>query len=207
MIKMYIVIFSFLKISFHLFFKMDDQKAASSVEKKDGETKPTFSIVFLGDKSSNKTKIVELYQRDKNHASIAGGEYMRKDILSNSGKCSFRIWDLPSDDRFASLIPMYCRNHHAIIITVNANIEGQQESLQKWLDFLNNNGIISKESLIIIAATYSINEKLVEVDKLSNFALNHKFDLFKISVEFLEHMDDMFDFIEIHLLRKYETKK
>lgn len=185
---------------------MDDQKAASSIEKKDGETIPTFKIVFIGDACSNKSKITDLYRIKKNHESTTGARYKTEDILSNSGKCSFRIWDPSGDDRFASLVPIYCHHHHAIIITANANIEGQLESLQKWFDFINNNGIISKDSLIIIAATYSINENPVEMDKLYNFAFDHKFDFFKISVEFLEHMDEMFDYIERNLLRKYNAE-
>ena len=167
---------------------------------------PTFKIIFVGDTCANKTSIINCYHHKRAFCDDAapqtvGAAYIRDNVSTKSGNCVFEIWDTAGSEKYRSLAPMYYKKSHAIVIAVNANTEGQFESLQNWLDSSNEQKE-SDDTLIVIAAVYSANENLVELDKIKNFSDEHKLPMFQLQFNNIDQISQMFDFIATRLLEK-----
>ena len=58
-------------------------------------------------------------------------------VSTKSGDCVLEILDTADSEKYRSLAPMYYEKSHAMVIAVNASIEGQFESLQNWFESSN----------------------------------------------------------------------
>lgn len=173
--------------------------------------RPTFKITFVGDTCANKTSIILCYHSRNTFYNDAapqtvGAAYVRDNVSTESGNCVFEIWDTAGSGKYRSLAPMYFNKSHAIVITVNANIEGQFESLQNWFDSSNDKKE-SDDTLIVIAAVYSANENLVDMDKIINFSDEHKLPMFKLQFNNIDQINQMFNFIATNLLEKASRER
>ena len=99
-------------------------------------------LVMLGNTGVGKSSIVDRYIFERfapmNHTSTIGAQFNTKRV---SDKYRIDIWDTAGQERFRTLIPMYVRNSHIVVITVS--IEDSEESMNEqiayWLKYFKDN--------------------------------------------------------------------
>ena len=99
-------------------------------------------LVMLGNTGVGKSSIVERYVFGRfvptHHTSTIGAQFNTKRVAD---KYRIDIWDTAGQERFRTLIPMYVRNSHIVVITVS--IEDTEDSMNEqiayWLKYFKDN--------------------------------------------------------------------
>lgn len=137
--------------------------------------------ILIGDACAEKTKLVTmLIENDfdlESQTLTIGAASTQKSIQTNNGICTLDIFDTAGQERFQTLALMYMRSAKAVILVLNANIEGQIDSLQKWLDFVKSNESVNS-ALLYIAATNCFSGCVIDPQKIKEFADQNKIPFF-----------------------------
>ena len=125
--------------------KQDNDK--TNLNMRGGETKKSESkefeikICLLGDVSVGKTSIASRFCKNsfnENYINTIGGAYQQQNIVLNNGaKIKLHIWDTSGQDRFRSMTNLYYRDAQVAILTYDVTNEQSLESLNYWLNELN----------------------------------------------------------------------
>jgi len=99
-------------------------------------------LVMLGNTAVGKSSIVERYVFGRfvpcHHTSTIGAQFNTKRVAD---KYRVDIWDTAGQERFRTLIPMYVRNAHIVVIVVS--IEDTESAIQEqiayWLKYFKDN--------------------------------------------------------------------
>ncbi len=99
-------------------------------------------LVMLGNTGVGKSSIVERYVFGRfvpiHHTSTIGAQFNTKRVAN---KYRIDIWDTAGQERFRTLIPMYVRNAHIVVITVSIedSDESMNEQIAYWLKYFKDN--------------------------------------------------------------------
>ena len=98
-------------------------------------------ICLLGDVNVGKTSIASRFCKNSftdNYINTIGGAYQQQNIVLNNGaKIKLHIWDTSGQDRFRSMTNLYYRDAQVAILTYDVTNEQSLESLNYWLNELN----------------------------------------------------------------------
>lgn len=163
-----------------------------------------YRVVLVGDPCTEKNKIIDMFikERFNDWEKTTTTGY----ISTPSGDCNLQIWDSAGPEKFRSLFPLYLRNASAIIITANANIEDQFNSLQKWFNLVNEVKD-RQDTLIVIAKVHSYGKQCIDDEKMKIFASEHKIPFFDLMLESSESINYMFTDIANNLLKNNHERK
>jgi len=99
-------------------------------------------LVMLGNTGVGKSSIVERYVFGRfvpmHHTSTIGAQFNTKRV---DDKYRIDIWDTAGQERFRTLIPMYVRNSHIVVITVSIedSKDSMNEQIEYWLKYFKDN--------------------------------------------------------------------
>ena len=163
--------------------------------------------ILIGDSCAEKTKLVTMLTQDdfdlESHAPTINIASTQKSIQTNNGICTLDIFDTAGQERYKTLAPMYMRSAKAIILVLNANIEGQIDSLQKWLDFVKSDESVNS-ALLYIAATNCFSGCVIDPQKIKEFADQNKIPFFATDFKNKSSIIKLFDSIASDLMEKHQ---
>lgn len=90
----------------------------------------------------------------------------------------------------------------AIIIVVNANNDGQFDSLQNWLDYAKSNESTREEKLYI-AATNCFSWWAIDPERIKQFADNNEIPFFPTNFETKQSGTDLFNRVASDLIKHW----
>ena len=97
--------------------------------------------VILGDSTVGKTSIIRRYfynHTDDQEQSTIGAMFLQKMITLDDETCvQLQFWDTAGQERYKSLVPMYIKGAHIVLITYDITNKHSFESIDKWVGFLN----------------------------------------------------------------------
>ena len=160
-----------------------------------GQTKKTESkeleikICLLGDVSVGKTSIASRFCKNsfnENYINTIGGAYQQQNIVLNNGaKIKLHIWDTSGQDRFRSMTNLYYRDAQVAILTYDVTNESSLDSLNYWLNELNDKVEIDNMLLCLAGNKTDVDqsEKRVPTSKGKAFAEQHNMLFYETSAK------------------------
>ena len=190
-----------------------DNLNIKGAESKKTESKEfEIKICLLGDVSVGKTSIASRFCKNsfnENYINTIGGAYQQQNIVLNNGaKIKLHIWDTSGQDRFRSMTNLYYRDAQVAILTYDVTNEQSLESLNYWLNELNDKVEIDNMVLCLAGNKNDVdaNEKRVPTAKGKLFAEEHNTIFFETSAKTGAGVKELFQAIAT---KEYElmTKK
>ena len=146
-------------------------------------------ICLLGDVSVGKTSIASRFCKNsfnENYINTIGGAYQQQNIVLNNGaKIKLHIWDTSGQDRFRSMTNLYYRDAQVAILTYDVTNETSLESLNYWLNELNDKVEIDNMLLCLAGNKTDVDqsEKRVPTSKGKAFAEQHNMLFYETSAK------------------------
>ena len=146
-------------------------------------------ICLLGDVSVGKTSIASRFCKNsfnENYINTIGGAYQQQNIVLNNGaKIKLHIWDTSGQDRFRSMTNLYYRDAQVAILTYDVTNENSLDSLNYWLNELNDKVEIDNMMLCLAGNKTDVDqsEKRVPTSKGKAFAEQHNMLFYETSAK------------------------
>ena len=146
-------------------------------------------ICLLGDVSVGKTSIASRFCKNsfnENYINTIGGAYQQQNIVLNNGaKIKLHIWDTSGQDRFRSMTNLYYRDAQVAILTYDVTNENSLDSLNYWLNELNDKVEIDNMLLCLAGNKTDVDqsEKRVPTSKGKAFAEQHNMLFYETSAK------------------------
>ena len=166
-----------------------DLNIAGNAKKKQNSKELEIKICLLGDVSVGKTSIASRFCKNsfnENYINTIGGAYQQQNIVLNNGaKIKLHIWDTSGQDRFRSMTNLYYRDAQVAILTYDVTNESSLESLNYWLNELNDKVEIDNMVLCLAGNKNDVDpsEKRIPTSKAKAFAEEHNMIFFETSAK------------------------
>ena len=164
-------------------------KIAEEEKKKQNSKELEIKICLLGDVSVGKTSIASRFCKNsfnENYINTIGGAYQQQNVVLNNGtKMKLHIWDTSGQDRFRSMTNLYYRDAQVAILTYDVTNESSLESLNYWLNELNDKVEVDNMLLCLAGNKTDVDqsEKRIPTSKGKAFAEEHKMIFFETSAK------------------------
>ena len=179
--------------------------------KKKSEVKEfEIKICLLGDVNVGKTSIASRFCKNSftdNYINTIGGAYQQQNIVLNNGaKIKLHIWDTSGQDRFRSMTNLYYRDAQVAILTYDVTNEQSLESLNYWLNELNDKVEIDNMLLCLAGNKSDIesSKRQVSTAKGKAFAEEHNMIFYETSAKTGAGVKELFQAIAV---KEYEIMK
>ena len=167
-------------------------------------------ICLLGDVNMGKTSIGSRFCKNSfndNYINTIGGAYQQQNITLNNGvKIKLHIWDTSGQDRFRSMTNLYYRDAQVAILTYDVTNEQTLESLNYWLNELNDKVEIDNMVLCLAGNKNDVDasKKTVPTSKGKAFAEEHNMIFYETSAKTGAGVKELFQAIAA---KEYELLK
>ena len=167
-------------------------------------------ICLLGDVNVGKTSIASPFCKNSftdNYINTIGGAYQQQNIVLNNGaKIKLHIWDTSGQDRFRSMTNLYYRDAQVAILTYDVTNEQSLESLNYWLNELNDKVEIDNMVLCLAGNKSDIesSKRQVSTAKGKAFAEEHNMIFYETSAKTGAGVKELFQAIAV---KEYEIMK
>jgi len=98
--------------------------------------KYTFKILLLGDLATGKTSIIRRYVKNEftfNYKSTIGCDFAERVVeLENGDAVQVQLWDIAGQERFGSLMSVYCRGAHGVVYVCDATRNETLKNIVLW---------------------------------------------------------------------------
>ncbi len=164
-------------------------KVKPDIPKKLDNKEIEIKVCLLGDISVGKTSIASRYCKNTFsdlYINTIGGAYQQQSVTLNNGtKIRLHIWDTSGQDRFRSMTNLYYQDAQVAILTYDVTNEQSLESLNYWLNELNDKVEIDNMVLCLAGNKNDVdaNEKRVPTSKGKAFAEEHNMIFFETSAK------------------------
>ena len=158
---------------------------------------PNCKIILLGNTSVGKTSIVlQFYQNTffEEARPTVGTAYVSKTVETKKGRINLNIWDTAGQERFHSIIPMYLKGSHAVIIVCSPDDEKSMEDLEKWRELLAKHVDEEKVKVFVVYNKVDLcnDNSFLRSDVPSNFAQSHHYQYFETSAKNRININELF---------------
>ena len=149
-------------------------------------------IIFTGDISVGKTSIISVLMGQKfnnEYEASIGVDFFSKTIKYKGKIIKLQIWDSAGQEKFRSLIPNYIRGSSLVFIVYDISNRKSFESLQSWVDFVNNN---ENSNIVIIGNKIDLeNKREVTTEEAKKFCEEKNYEFFEVSAKDNKNLNDM----------------
>ena len=185
-------------------------KVKPDIPKKLDNKEIEIKVCLLGDVSVGKTSIASRYCKNTFsdlYINTIGGAYQQQSVTLNNGtKIRLHIWDTSGQDRFRSMTNLYYQDAQVAILTYDVTNEESLESLNYWLEQLNNK--VEVDNMILCLAGNKIDveasKKVISTSKGKAFAEENNMIFFETSAKTGAGIKELFQAIAV---KAYELMK
>ena len=149
-------------------------------------------IIFIGDVSVGKTSIINVLMGQKfnnEYEASIGVDFFSKTIKYKGKTIKLQIWDSAGQEKFRSLIPNYIRGSSLVFIVYDVSNRKSFDSLQTWIDFVNN---IENSNIVILGNKIDLeNKREVTTEEGQKFCEEKNYDFFEVSAKEDNNLNNM----------------
>jgi len=121
-------------------------------------------MVILGDSGVGKSCLLTRYVNNlysEFFTSTIGAAFMTKNI---DDKFRIDIWDTAGQERYRSLIPMYLKGAHIMLIILSSDtpFDKMNDQIDYWINYVDNNGnIFNNCKIILVISKIDLNMDII----------------------------------------------
>ena len=149
-------------------------------------------IIFIGDVSVGKTSIINVLMGQKfnnEYEASIGVDFFSKTIKYKGKTIKLQIWDSAGQEKFRSLITNYIRGSSLVFIVYDISSRKSFESLQNWIDFVNN---IENSNIVILGNKIDLdNKREVTTEEGQKFCEEKNYEFFEVSAKEDNNLNNM----------------
>lgn len=168
--------------SYNLYFKMENNTMS-------------FKVVLLGSSGVGKTSILTQFNDHVFRRIIAptvGSGMITKDIETNAGTVSLRIWDTAGEERYRAFTGLYSRSAMAGIIVFDITDASSFNELPVWINVYKLNADNVTFLYLVGNKTDLCDNRAIETEKVKQFARENEMRYFEVSAKTGENIEYLF---------------
>ena len=96
-------------------------------------------LVIIGNSGVGKTCLIDRLTRDEFKLDVTptvGGNMVNHDVSTSAGEVHFAIWDTAGQEEYRSMVPMYFKDSHAIMIVYDLTNRASFDAVNDWVELI-----------------------------------------------------------------------
>ena len=166
-----------------------------------------YKLIFLGDQYVGKSSILNRFYQDKfeqDYQATIGLDFHSKNVSIKGNTVRLLLYDTAGQEKFKSLIPMYIRDAHIILVVYDITNKDSFTHTEHWV---NETKDLKREDAIFVLVgnkTDLEENRAVQVKEAEDFATEKGFLFQEVSAKTGENLEELFyNKIFIEMARKY----
>ena len=155
----------------------------------------SIKCTILGDSSVGKTSIIKKYFKndfsDKENVTL-GASFWSKKINYLNTVLDLQFWDTAGQERYKSLVPMYIRNSHIVLLVFDVTNKNSFNNLNNWLNIIKNCCYNNLPRFIVIGNKIDLNLEFNK-DDIKLFSNNINSNFFLVSAKLGTNITQLFN--------------
>jgi Ras-related protein Rab-8A len=166
-------------------------------------------LMLLGDGQVGKTSLIlKLTGNAFNDSQLTtvGKESYIYQVKLHGYDLKMKIWDTAGQERFKSMSIQVIKNSDAVILVYAINDKNSFNSLDTWLNKLNDVMDISKKPIIIVGNKSDVNDRIITYEEGKKYAESKGYNFYETSAKSGEHIEEAFNDIFEQLYKTFEEE-
>ena len=166
-------------------------------------------LMLLGDGQVGKTSLIlKLTGNIFNDSQLTtvGKESYIYQVKLHGYDLKMKIWDTAGQERFKSMSIQVIKNSDAVILVYAINDKNSFNSLDTWLNKLNDVMDISKKPIIIVGNKSDVNDRIITYEEGKKYAESKGYNFYETSAKSGEHIEEAFNDIFEQLYKTFEEE-
>ena len=154
---------------------------------------PSFKISFIGDANVGKTSILGRFVRASfgdEVLSTVGVSNVDTVVNVDGRSIPLNIWDTAGQERFRSLVPIYLKGAHLIVLVFDISEQTSFQNLQDWINLVDN--MTDTKSPIFLVANKMDLEPAISISNVKKWAKDSGYDVFFVSAKSNLNIKELF---------------
>ena len=157
-------------------------------------------VVFVGDTNVGKTSIINRFCEnifEENGVKVTVSVAYKNKIIKTDPytEINMDIWDTAGQEKYRSMTRGYLRDAYGIFLVFDLSQKKSFESLNSWLEEINNSDIKKKCVKILVGNKLDFEPKEVDRDAVNKFAEENRMKYMEVSAKNGINIDAMFEVI------------
>lgn len=135
-----------------------------------------YKIPFIGDSSVGKTSIVMRYMYDKfgdQTLSTIGVANLQTRVDIDGEYVKLNIWDTAGQERYRSLVPIYIKGAHCVVLVFDYSEKLSFDGLDEWDAIVKE--LVDQSCQFILVANKSDLDPAINLGEIKKWATAHKY--------------------------------
>ncbi len=167
-----------------------------------------YKIALVGRSGVGKSCIAMRIVRDtftQDQEATIGAAFMTKQIKTNPGEIpnivQLQIWDTAGQERYHSLLPMYTRGSHIILLCIdNPSLEALKHDIKTYnIDSID-------VTVLIIVSKYDLIDKN-DFEEIQNYCNDNQYPIYYVSSKTRAGIDELIETMKLDCMRKNPMNK